>query len=410
VNRPSTHAMADIYDPDIYIAGPPHATYEELRRTNPVYWHERPDGPGYWAVLKHADVRYVSRHPELFSCWEKGVTINTLAPEQLEMSRGMLTNMDPPLHAKYREPMMSSFTPQKIARLEDRIREITKMIFARALELIDEQGHVEFVHQVCSPLPTQVFGELAGLPRESWDHMHDLAAQLTRSQDPDIVLSAEEKRSAGAEMLRYAIAFGIQRRSEPPRDDLTTVLLDTEFAGRRMSELEFGTHFSQFVVAGNETTVTLLSSGLQVLLEHPDQLAELRANPSLLPGAIDEILRFANPLHYLARTAKVDVELRGARIKAGDTVAMYYTSANRDEDVFREAHRFDIHRSPNPHVTFGFAGHFCMGAHLARLEARVFFEELFATFPKIEAAGPVKRLRSNFNNALKEFPVDLRRN
>jgi cytochrome P450 len=401
--------MTDIYDPDIYIAGPPHDAFEELRRTSPVYWHERPDGPGYWAILKHADVRDVSRHPQRFSCWEKGVTINTLAPEQLEISRGMLTNMDPPLHAKYREPMMASFTPHKIARLEDRVREITKLIFARALDLMDEQGHVEFVHQVCSPLPTQVFGELVGLPRDSWAHMHDLAAQLTRNQDPDIVLSEEEKRGAGAEMLRYAIAFGNQRRAEPPRDDLTTLMLDTEFAGKRMSEFEFGTHFSQFVVAGNETTVTLLSSGLQVLLEHPDQLAQLRANPSLLPGAIEEILRFANPLHYLARTAKIDVELRGAQIKAGDTVAMYYTSANRDQEVFRYPHRFDIHRSPNPHLTFGFANHFCMGAYLARLEAKVFFQELFATFPTIEAAGPIKRLRSNFNNALKEFPVNLRR-
>jgi cytochrome P450 len=403
-------ATTDIYDPDIYIAGPPHDAYEELRRTSPVYWHERPDGPGYWAILKHVDVREISRHPERFSCWEKGVTIDTLAPEQLEISRGMLTNMDPPLHAKYREPMMASFTPRKIARLEDRVREIVKIIFARALDLMDEHGHLEFVHQICSPLPTQVFGELVGLPRESWGRMHDLAAQLTRSQDPDIVLGAEEKRGAGAEMLRYAIAFGNQRRTEPPRDDLTTVMLDTEFAGKRMSELEFGTHFCQFVVAGNETTVTLLSSGLQVLLEHPDQLVELRANPSLLPGAIEEILRFANPLHYLARTAKVDVQLRGAQIKAGDTLAMYYTSANRDEDVFANPQQFDIHRSPNPHVTFGFANHFCMGAYLARLEAKVFFEELLATFPKIEAAGPVKRLRSNFNNALKEFPVELRRN
>jgi cytochrome P450 len=406
----ATAATTDIYDPNIYIAGPPHDAYEKLRRTNPVYWHERPDGPGYWAILKHADVRDISRQPERFSCWEKGVTIGTLTPEQLQMSRGMLTNMDPPQHALYRQPMLASFTPQKIARLENRVREITKMIFARALALMDEQGHVEFVHQVCSPLPTQVFGELVGLPRESWGHMHGLAAQLTRSQDPDVVLSEDEKRGAGAEMLRYAIAFGNKRRAEPPLDDLTTVMLDTEFAGKRMSEFEFGTHFSQFVVAGNETTVTLLSSGLQVLLEHPDQLAELRANPSLLPGAIEEILRFANPLHYLARTAKIDVELRGAQIKAGDTVAMYYTSANRDEDVFPNPHRFDIHRSPNPHVTFGFANHFCMGAYLARLEARVFFEELFAAFPKIEAAGPAKRLRSNFNNALKEFPVGLRRN
>ncbi len=401
-------ACIDIYDPDIYVSGPPHAAFEQLRKVSPVCWQVRPAGAGYWAVLKHADIRDISRQPEVFSCSEKGVTVDTLTPEQLEVSRGMLTNMDPPRHAQYREPMMARFTPQKMARLESRVREITTMILAEAQAQMERQGQVEFVQQVCSPLPTQVFGELVGLPRESWGHMHDLAAQLTRSQDPDIVSSEADKRRAGVEMLRYAIEFGNRRRTEPLRDDLTTTMLETEFAGKRMSEFEFGTHFSQFVVAGNETTVTLLSSGLQVLLAHPEQLAELRANPSLLPRAIEEVLRFANPLHYLARTARVDVELRGARIKAGDTVAMYYTSANRDEDVFEDPHRFDIHRSPNPHVTFGFANHFCMGAHLARLEARVFFEELFATFPTIEAAGPARRLRSNFNNALKEFPVHLR--
>ena len=405
-----TLTQKDIYDPDVYIAGPPHDVFETLRRTSPVYRYEGPSGPPFWAVLRHSDVRDVARQPELFSCWQKGVQIETPPPEQLEIARGMLTNMDPPLHAGYRDPLMIAFTPKKIGLLENRIREIARSILARASELMEEQGQVEFVQDVCSALPTHVFGELVDLPREAWDPMHDLAAKLTRSQDPDVVACEEDKQNAGVEMVRYAADFGVRRRSQPPRDDLTQVMLDAQFNGRPLSDGEFGMYFAQFIVAGNETTVTLLSSGLQVLMDHPDQLAELRADPSLIPGAVEEVLRYANPLHFLARTATCDLELGGARIAAGDRVAMYYTSANRDEAVFADPQRFDIHRAVNPHVSLGYANHFCMGAHLARLEARVFFEELFAAFPRIEVAGPVRRLRSNFNNALKAFPVTLRRN
>jgi len=404
---PWAFATMDIYDPDLYVVEPPHKFFAELRRTQPVYRYEGSSGPAYWAVLKHADVQKISQRPDLFSCREKGVQIETPPPEQLEIARGMLTNMDPPDHAKFREPLMAAFTPRKIAGMEDGIRKITRSIFARASELMEEKGQIEFVHQVCSTLPTHVFGELVGLPREAWDHMHELAAKLTRSQDLDVVQNQEEKLNAGPEMVGYAIEFGNRRRAEPSRDDLTSLMLDSEFNGKRLSEIDFGSFFAQFVVAGNETTVTLLSSGLQMLLDHPDQLASLRADPSLIPGAVEEILRFANPIHFLARTAMEDIDMRGAQIRKGDRVAMYYTSANRDEDVFDNPQQFDIRRSPNPHVSLGYATHFCMGAHLARLEAKVFFEELLATFPRIEIAGTPKRLRSNFNNALKEFPVTL---
>src|SRR5207248_8180385 len=197
------------------------------------------------------------------------------------------------------------------------------------------------------------------------------------------------------------------RRQEAPRADLTTLLLETDFNGHYMTDIDFGSFFVQLVTAGNDTTKTMLSSGLLALLQHPDQLAELRANPSLLPSAVEEILRWANPLHYFRRTATADTELRGVPIKAGDKVAMYYTSANRDGDVFADPHRFDITRDPNPHLSFGIAEHFCLGVHLARLEGRVFFEELFATFPTIELVGEPRRQRSNLNNALKQLPVRL---
>jgi cytochrome P450 len=185
------------------------------------------------------------------------------------------------------------------------------------------------------------------------------------------------------------------------------VILGSDFGGAAMTDIDFGSFFVQLVTAGNDTTKTMLSSGLLALLQHPDQLDELRADPSLVPGAVEEILRWANPLHYFRRTTLADTELRGVPIEKGAKVAMYYTSANRDEDVFADSQRFDIHRHPNPHLSFGIAAHFCLGVHLARLEGKVFFEELLATFPTIELTGDPIRLRSNLNNALKKLPIRL---
>jgi len=201
--------------------------------------------------------------------------------------------------------------------------------------------------------------------------------------------------------------FAARRRTEAPRDDLTSLILAGNFGTAPMSDLEFGSFFVHLVTAGNDTTKTMLSSGLEALLDHPDQLEALRNDRTLIPSAVEEILRWANPLHYFRRTALVDTEVRGVQIKAGDKVAMYYTSANRDEDVFAEPQTFDIHRSPNPHLSFGIAEHFCLGVHLARLEGKVFFEELLAAFGTIELTGDPVRLRSNLNNSYKRLPIRL---
>jgi len=210
-------------------------------------------------------------------------------------------------------------------------------------------------------------------------------------------------------MAMYAIEFAAQRRTEPVREDLTSLILASEFGGAPMSDIDFGSFFVQLVTAGNDTTRTMLSSGLHALLQHPDQLAELRADPALMHGAVEEILRWANPLHYFRRTATADAEIRGVPIAAGQKLAMMYTSANRDEDVFADPHRFDIHRDPNPHLSFGIAEHYCLGVHLARLEGNVFFDELLTTFASIELTGEPRRTRSNLHNALKELPVRLTR-
>jgi cytochrome P450 len=392
----------DLADPDTYVEGPPHEQLAELRRTEPVYWQEMQGEPGYWAVLKHADVVHVAREPNLFSASVGGVMLENLAPEQLEMMRMMLLAMDPPRHVDYRRPVAPRFKARVIAAMEEQIRAICREIMQDAAE----RGDVEFVHDVTSTLPSRVIGGLMGLPDEDLPRIHRMAEMNTSGQDSDYAADA----NAGAiDMAMYAIEFAARRRAEAPRADLTTLLLASEFGGQPMTDIDFGSFFVQLVTAGNDTTKTMLASGLLALLEHPDQLAALRGDLSLVPGAVEEILRYQNPLHYFRRTATADTELRGVTIKADDKVVMFYTSANRDEEVFDDPQHFDIRRNPNPHLSFGIAEHFCLGVHLARLEGRVFFEELLTTFSSIEPSGEPLRIRSNLNNGLKSLPVALKR-
>jgi cytochrome P450 len=392
----------DLYDPDLYVAAPPHDVLAELRRTQPVYFQEMTGEPGYWMVLKHADVVHVAREPTLFSASEGGVMLENLAQAQLEMMRNMLLAMDPPRHVDYRRPIAPRFKARVIARMEDQIRAICREIMIEAAE----KGDVEFVHDVTSTLPSRVIGQLMGLPPDDLPFIHRLAEMNTSGQDADY---ASDVSQGTIDMAMYAIQFAGIRRQEEPREDLTTLLLETDFNGTYMTDIDFGSFFVQLVTAGNDTTKTMLSSGLNALLQHPDQLADLRADPSLVGGAVEEILRYENPLHYFRRTATADTVLRDTKIAAGDKVVMFYTSANRDEDVFADPQRFDIRRAPNPHLSFGIAEHFCLGVHLARLEGRVFFEELLATFPTIELTGEPVRIRSNLNNALKSLPIRLAR-
>lgn len=394
----------DLYDPNTYVDAAPHAEFERLRRDDPVHWQDMPGG-GYWMILKHADVVHVAKHPELFSASLGGVVLEDLPPAQLAMMRDMILAMDPPRHFGYRRGISPSFTARVIAKMEQNIRTICRDIFDRAAE----HGEVDFVHDVCAHLPSQVIGELMGLPREDWPYIHELSELNSGGQDPDINPGGyqdAERGQSSVRMAMYGAQFAASRRDDP-RDDLTTLVLSSELDGHLLTDAEFGSLFVQLVTAGNDTTRTMLSSGLLALLEHPDQLAELRADPSLVPGAVEEILRWANPLHYFRRTATTDTEVSGVPIAAGEKVAMYYTSANRDADVFDDPHLFDIHRDPNPHLSFGIANHFCLGVHLARLEGRVFFTELIDRFATLELVGEPARQRSNLNNALKRLPVRL---
>lgn len=392
----------DLYDRSSWVGGAPHATFAELRRTDPVHWQEMPGEPGYWAVLKHADVVAVSRQPAVFSAEEGGILLENMEPGALDQLRSMLLAMDPPRHQRHRRPLTVPFGKPAIATLEKRVRDICRDILAT----VPDGAPVDLVHDVASSLPTRVLGEILGLPEEDWDHLHALAALSARTIGEG---SDHEGIAAVSELAVYAINHAARRRTEPPLDDVTSLMLASEVNGKPMDDVEFALQLVQLFIAGNDTTVGMLANGLDALLTHPDQMALLREDPELIGGAVEEIVRYAGPLHYFRRTALVDTELGGKQIAAGDKVCLYYTSANRDEDVFEDPQTFDVRRGSTKHVAFGFGEHYCLGIHLARLEGRIFFEELLGTFSSIERAGEPTKIWSNFNNGLDALPVRLTR-
>ena len=398
----------DLYRPERYVDGPPHDLFAELRLSEGIVYQPMPDEPGYWAVLRHADVIEVSKHPEIYSANEAGVVIENLDQASLESMRDMLLAMDPPRHTAYRKPVSPRFRARVIAEMGPRIRMICDEILdSVTADWDDGVGDMEFVHDVCSHLPSQVIGELMGLPRDDWALIHEMSERNSGGQDPDVG-TGEDKPSSSVEMAMYGMTFAAKRREQPEQGDLTDLLLGGTFNGHMMTDVDFARFFVQLVTAGNDTTRTMLSGGLHALLDHPEQMAALRADRKLLGSTVEEVLRWANPLHYFRRTAVVDTELCGQAIKAGDKVGMIYTSANRDENVFENAQAFDITRDPNPHLSFGIGTHFCLGVHLARLEGRTFFDVVLDRFADIELTGEPKRQRSNLNNSLKHLPIRAR--
>ncbi len=391
----------DILDPERYIADVPHEALALLRQTAPVFWHPEPTGPGFWAVTKHRDVFAVSTDARTFSSARGGALLRDPDSEQdLQQMQLMMLNMDPPRHTKLRNLVSKGFTPRVIARLEGQIRAVT----TRTIDRIASRGTCEFVTEVAAELPLQVIAEMMGIPLADRHTVFDWSNRLIGFDDPEYNTSAEDGTIAAAEMYAYANGLALERK-RAPQDDLVSVLMHAEVDGERLTETEFDVFFLLLTVAGNETTRNLLSGGLLALIEHPGERARLLADPSLLPSAVEEMLRWVSPVMQFRRTATGDTEIRGQKVRAGDKVVVYYASANRVEVVFASAYRFDIRRAPNEHLAFGVGTHFCLGSNLARLEIRILFEELLRRLPDIELAGPVRRLRSNFINGIKAMPV-----
>jgi cytochrome P450 len=392
----------DVYSPDSYTAGIPHEQFAWLRANAPVYWHEHPAGYGYWVLSKHADVVAVSRDFRTFSARKGFVMVDDLPEDILEMTRGQLLGMDPPQHGPIRRAVIERFTSRRLAELEPAIREIARGVMQSA-----PRGEtVNFVDDLAGDLPTAVICSLLDIPREMWSQIRTWSDLQTSGDDPDLGGTPEEVNQASVEMGTYGYQLAVERK-DAGGDDLISLLINQTVDGRLVTEMEFASLFVQLAVAGNETTRGLISSGMYELIRRPALLRELREDTHRIPLAVEEMLRWTCPLHYFRRTATRDTEIRGKRIREGDRVVMLYSAANFDEEVFDNPMDFDITRDPNPHLAFGHGIHLCLGANLARLEARVFFEEFFDAFEGIEPRGEPVYIRSNNIHGFKRMPVAL---
>jgi cytochrome P450 len=394
----------DLVDPDVYAnGGIPHEQFRWLREHAPVYRHH--GDPEFWAVTRYDDVVHVSRHPEVFSSHRRLALFHEPTEEQLELQRMMMLNQDPPEHTRKRSIVNRGFTPRTIGRLEEHIRDICHGL----IDEVAERDEGDFVRDISAPLPLYVICELLGAPPEDRAKIFDWSNRLIAQDDPEFHTPGDDGMAAATELYAYANELAVQRR-EHPRDDIVTRLLQ-EHDGEELSVDEFDLFVMLLSVAGNETTRNAASGGMLAFFRHPDQWRRLVAEREAGGGRLtetfpDEVVRWVSPVNLFRRTAARDTELGGQRIAEGDKVVVFYSSANRDESVFEDPYTFDVGRDPNPHIGFGGGGpHFCLGAHLARLELRVLFEVLLERMPDIAPAGEARRLRSNFINGIKEMPV-----
>lgn len=386
----------DLNDPKAFGDAVPHEQFAWLRENHPVYF-QPDDGPGYWNLTKFDDVVRASKDYHTFSN-AKGTNI-TDPVRGVEL---MLINQDPPNHTRLRAIVSKGFHPKMIARLEEHIRDIV----TRILDPVTPRGECDFVVDIAAELPLEVIAEFMGVPVED---RHKIFAwsntMIAQGSDPEYGSSIEDATKAFLEMAEYANWLADQRRNDP-QEDLVSKIINAEIDGEKLDTLEYDMFFVMLAIAGNETTRNLISGGTRALIEHPEQRQRLMDDPSLIPNAVEEMLRWVSPVMHFRRTTTTDVEVRGTHIPAGEKVLLWYASANRDTDEFVAPDIFDVARTPNPHVTFGAGGpHFCLGFSLAQLEIKVMFEELLRRMPDMEFNGDVQRLHSNFINGIRHMPV-----
>jgi cholest-4-en-3-one 26-monooxygenase len=394
----------DVPDRPNWENGPPHELFKELRGRCPVHWSEIPEYPdeeGFWSVTKASDVREVSLDWETYSSERGGVTgLTHVVP--LELQQSMFIGMDPPKHDRLKMLFQRGFTPKRIAEHEDRIRAIVEKV----LDGVAPRGGCDLVNDVAQPVVARVIGSFMGIPEEDdivWATLMNSALGLG---DDDLNPGGIDQilEQDIPEIFERCRAM-IEERRENPTDDLTSVLVHAEIDGEKLEEHEIVMGFFLLVAAGNDSTKATYTSGMRALLEHPEQMQMLIEDPSLIPGAVEECLRMYPAFAHFRRTATRDTEIAGQPVKEGEKVVMWYVSTNRDEDVYEDPERFDIHRNPE-HQAFGAGGrHFCLGASLARLELRILFEETLRRFPEMELAGEPQPAVSAFLNQLKTLPV-----
>jgi cholest-4-en-3-one 26-monooxygenase len=405
VAEPKLPPGFDFTDPDLYAVRVPQDEFAELRRAAPVWWNPQRPGAGgfhdhgYWAVTRHADVVAVSRDSDTYSTWENTAIIRHqegTTREQIELQRFVMLNIDPPQHTKLRGIVSRGFTPRAIASLREVLTARAERITTTALA----RGTGDFVRDVAAELPLQAIAELIGVPQEDRGKVFDWSNDMVGYDDPEYTA---DPAVAAAEIIGYSMDMAEDRR-RCPRDDIVSKLVHAQVDGDNLSPDEFGFFVILLAVAGNETTRNAISHGMLAFLDHPGQWELFRA--ARPDTAADEIIRWATPVTVFQRTALRDTTLGGQRIKVGQRVGLFYRSANFDEEVFDHPGRFDVLRSPNPHLGFGGSGaHFCLGASLARLEIELIFNAIADQMPRIRLAGDPVRLRSGWLNGIKTLPV-----
>jgi cholest-4-en-3-one 26-monooxygenase len=393
----------DVLSPAVYVDGPPHTRFAWLRANGPVYEHTL-DDPNLiercWVISRHDDVRAISRDPERFSSAD-GIHLRRKATHQ---TRPNMINMDDPEHQRIRKLVSGGFTPRVLRAFREHYSELAGQVVEQALA---GGGPFDGIRTLAAELPLLAICEIAGAPAEDRFRIFEWSNVILSSEDPDYVPTPDAFQNAVLDLIHYAQELADKKR-QTPGDDLISALLGPD--GRLpLTDEEYEGLVLLLLAAGNETTRSAIAHGLLAFAEHPDEWGVLRDDPDgVLDTAVEEVIRWASPVNYMARTATRDVELHGQLIRTGDKVALLYSSANRDESVFEGPDRFDLRRTPNHHLGFGFGPHFCLGATLARIELRAIFEVLIPRVTRFELAGPVVRARSSFLNAIKELPLRAR--
>lgn len=405
----------DVFDPRIFAGGIPHDALRTLRDTDPVSWQDEhevgiwPAGPGFWAVTRYADVRHVLRSPQDFSSSLGATQIRDPDPADLPFIRRMVLNMDPPEQVRLRTLVTGAFTRRRLERFADAIA-------GRARTMLAEAGPEFDLTAVTDDLPLQNLSDLLGVPHADRPLLKEWTDRVIGYQDPEhaVVVTDADGRPVNprspaqlADMFAYAGSLADAKRAHPA-DDVMSALVQAEVDGERLTDAELHMFFFLLVIAGNDTVRSALPGGVLTLLQNPDAYARLRADPSGLPAAIEEMLRVHPPVLTFRRTATRDVVLAGREIVAGDKVVVYHCSAHADERRFPDPLRFDPHRSPNDHLAFGQGPHLCLGAAFARLQMRAFFTEFLALRP-VELDGEPRRLTSNFINGITRLPLRVTR-
>jgi cytochrome P450 len=397
----------NIIHPDDYAAhGYPHDVWTWMRREEPVYWWDRTEGIPFWAITKRADILTISTQPERFVSGPR-LTISHEPERPMDEFPPTLIQLDPPKHGIYRTLISKRFKPKALRRIHDDIERIGGEIVESLVGEADF-GECDFVEKVSAPLPIAVIAWLLGVPRSDWNMLFDWTNRTIGAGDPEFQEEGKTPQETGRQAMRELFLYFtklVEEKKKNPADDLVTLFAHAEVDGERLPPMDVLALCLIIVVAGNETTRNATTGGMLAFIEHQDQLRKLQSAPELLPSAVEEVVRWVTPIIHFARTATGDFQLRDKAIKAGDALALFYPSANRDEEVFEDPFSFLIDRNPNRHLAFGVGEHFCLGAHLARLEMQVAYKHLLPRIEEIELAGPVERLRSTLVGGVKHLPI-----